>query len=52
MACPASCSGTAVIDGTGLDEQLRRFFNDDATKEIHVHNATRGCWATSIIRSS
>ncbi len=40
----------AVIDGTALDEQLRRFFADAATTEVHVHNATRGCWATSVTR--
>lgn len=42
----------AVIDGVCLDDQLRRFFDDDATSEIHIHNATRGCWATSVTRSS
>jgi hypothetical protein len=42
----------AVIDGTALDDQLRRFFDDDATEQVHVHNATRGCWATSVTRSS
>lgn len=40
----------AVIDGIYLEEQLRRFFENDAVSEIHVHNATRGCWATSVIR--
>lgn len=42
----------AVIDGTGLGDQLRRFFDDEDTNEIHIHNATRGCWATSVIRGS
>ena len=42
----------AVIDGMELDDQLRRFFDDDATEEVHVHNATRGCWATSVTRTS
>ncbi|WP_051062676.1 DUF1203 domain-containing protein [Ilumatobacter nonamiensis] len=40
----------AVIDGTDLDDQLRQFFDDEATAEIHVHNATRGCWATLVKR--
>jgi hypothetical protein len=40
-----------VIDGTDLDTNLRRFFDDLATNEVHVHNATRGCWATSVSRS-
>ncbi len=42
----------AVIDGTALDDQLQRFFANEATTEIHVHNATRGCWATSVTRPS
>jgi hypothetical protein len=41
-----------VINGSGLDDQLRRFFDDDATTEIHTHNATRGCWAASVTRST
>ncbi len=41
----------AVIDGTELDAVLRRFFDDDATTDVHVHNATRGCWATTVERA-
>lgn len=41
----------AVIDGTALDDQLQRFFADDATNQVHIHNATRGCWATSVTRT-
>lgn len=41
----------AVIDGTTLDDQLQRFFANDDTSEVHVHNASRGCWATSVTRS-
>ncbi len=40
----------AVIDGTDLDATLRQFFEEQATNEVHVHNATRGCWATSVSR--
>jgi hypothetical protein len=42
----------AVIDGTGLDDTLRRFFEELATNQVHIHNANRGCWATSVSRSS
>jgi hypothetical protein len=42
----------SVIDGIDLDDTLRRFLDDDAISEIHIHNATRGCWATSMIRAS
>lgn len=40
----------AVIDGTDLDETLRRFFGEELTELVHVHNAGRGCWATTITR--
>ncbi|HAP75703.1 MAG TPA: DUF1203 domain-containing protein [Acidimicrobiaceae bacterium] len=40
----------AVIDGADLDALLQRFFDDSSTVEVHVHNATRGCWATSVVR--
>lgn len=39
-----------VVDGTDLDTALNRFFADPATSEVHVHNATRGCWATTVVR--
>lgn len=42
----------AVIDGTDLDAHLRRFFEEPATNQVHIHNATRGCWATSVSRLS
>lgn len=40
----------AVIDGSGLDETLTRFFEDDLTLRVRVHNAERGCWATDVER--
>lgn len=40
----------AVVDGTELDTQLRRFFDDPDTSFVEVHNASRGCWATSVRR--
>lgn len=39
-----------VIDGDELGSTLERFFSDAETDRIHVHNATRGCWATTISR--
>lgn len=39
-----------VIDGTDLEAALEGFFADPATSEVHVHNATRGCWATTVVR--
>ena len=40
----------AVIDGSELDATLRRFFEETATDLVHVHNATRGCWAVNAVR--
>ncbi len=41
----------AVIAGTDLAQTLTRFFADPATDVIHVHNASRGCWAVNVRRS-
>ena len=41
----------AVVDGTDLEETLRAFFADDASELVHVHNASRGCWAVAVRRS-
>lgn len=41
-----------VIDGADLKSALARFFADRATHEVHVHNASRGCWAASASRSA
>jgi hypothetical protein len=40
----------AVIDGIDLDTQLRRFFDDSDTSFVEIHNASRGCWATTVRR--
>jgi hypothetical protein len=41
----------AVIDGIDLEFTIRRFFSDTASNRIHVHNATRGCWAVAVDRA-
>jgi hypothetical protein len=41
----------AVIDGTDLEFTIQRFFADTAANRIHVHNATRGCWAVAVDRA-
>ena len=37
-----------VIDGGSLAETLDRFFADDSVRSVHVHNASRGCWAATV----
>ena len=41
----------AVIDGTDLEFTIHRFFADTDSNQIHVHNATRGCWAVAVDRA-
>lgn len=40
----------AIVPGDQLAETLARMFDDDACDHIHVHNATRGCWAVRVDR--
>ncbi len=42
----------AVIEGCDLATTIERFLARDDSHTLHVHNATRGCWATNITRSS
>ena len=42
----------AVIDGDDLEATITSFFDDAEAHRIHVHNATRGCWAVIIDRHS
>lgn len=41
----------AVIAGTDLAQTLERFFDLTACDHVHVHNASRGCWATRVDRA-
>ncbi|OHV35307.1 MULTISPECIES: DUF1203 domain-containing protein [Pseudofrankia] len=41
----------AVIAGTDLPGTLDRFFALEACDHVHVHNASRGCWATRVDRA-
>ena len=40
----------AIIDGGELEMTIERFFHDPAADKIHVHNASRGCWAVTVER--
>jgi hypothetical protein len=41
----------ALIDGSELQAAIEQFFADSDTDEIHVHNASRGCWAVTVARA-
>ncbi len=40
----------AIIDGTDLATNLDRLFSNEDTDRIHIHNASRGCWAVTAER--
>lgn len=40
----------AVIDGQELAHTIQGFFENATSEQIHVHNATRGCWAVTVER--
>ena len=41
----------AVIDGTSLATTIEQLFADERAEKIHVHNASRGCWAVAVERA-
>ena len=40
----------AIVDGTDLALTIERLFTDKAAARLHVHNASRGCWAVTVER--
>jgi hypothetical protein len=40
----------AILQGDQLADTLARMFDDEACDHVHVHNATRGCWAVRVER--
>lgn len=40
-----------VVEGSELAATLERFFAEPSCDHVHVHNATRGCWATRVDRT-
>lgn len=40
-----------VIAGTDLHDTLDRFFDNPGVDDVHIHNASRGCWATTAKRT-
>jgi hypothetical protein len=39
-----------AINGTTLLDTINSFFADERSHRLHVHNASRGCWAVAIDR--
>jgi hypothetical protein len=41
----------SIIDGADLATNLDRLFGNENTNRIHIHNASRGCWAVTAERA-
>lgn len=41
-----------IIDGSELAATMERFFARTDTVRVHIHNASRGCWAASAARTT
>lgn len=42
----------AIVDGGHLADTAQRLLDAPAADKLHVHNASRGCWAVTITRSA
>ena len=40
----------AIVEGTGLRDAIEQLFANPEIDHLHVHNATRGCWAANVHR--
>jgi hypothetical protein len=40
----------AIVQGDQLADMLNGMFDHEACDHVHVHNATRGCWAVRVDR--
>ena len=41
----------SVCEGAVAEQELQRYFGDAQVAYIHLHNATRGCFACEVIRA-
>jgi hypothetical protein len=39
-----------VVDGTDLEENIRRLFGDENVDYLHIHNARPGCYNCRVVR--
>jgi hypothetical protein len=47
----ADMRDAALIDGADLADTLVRLFSDPTIESVHIHNAVRGCWAATAVRT-
>lgn len=43
---------SALISGEELDETLERLFENESADLLRIYNASHGCWAANVHRSS
>lgn len=40
-----------VVEGSDLEESIRRLFADESVSYLHIHNARPGCYNCSVVRA-
>lgn len=43
--------GAEVVEGSDLEQHIRRFFADDGVQYLHLHNARPGCYNCRVERA-
>lgn len=43
--------GAEVVDGTEIEDAIRRLFSNERVSYLHVHNARPGCYNCSVVRA-
>jgi len=43
--------GTEVVDGSKLDDAIRRLFTRESISYLHIHNAGAGCYNCRVVRA-
>jgi uncharacterized protein DUF1203 len=40
-----------VVNGTEIEDAIRRLFSDERVSYLHVHNARPGCYNCTVVRA-
>lgn len=43
--------GAEVVNGTEIEDAIRRLFSDERVSYLHVHNARPGCYNCTVVRA-
>ncbi len=43
--------GAEVVNGTELEDSIRRLFANESVSYLHIHNARPGCYNCRVVRA-